>query len=45
MMLTSFTAVGGKDEDLPLLMKEIKEYHNGKPFEIHGILMTAGKGC
>ena len=28
---------GGKDEDLPLLMKEIKEYHNGKPFEIHGI--------
>ena len=28
---------GGKDEDLPKLFAEIKEYHEGKPFEIHGI--------
>lgn len=28
---------GGKDEDLPLLMQEIKEYNGGQPFEIHGI--------
>ena len=28
---------GGRDEDLPKLMQEIKEYNGGKPFEIHGI--------
>ena len=28
---------GGKDEDLPLLMEELKEYHEGKPFRLHGI--------
>lgn len=28
---------GGRDEDLPKLFAEIKEYHSGKPFEIHGI--------
>ena len=28
---------GGKDEDLPLLMEELKEYHGGKPFRLHGV--------
>ncbi len=28
---------GGKDEDLPLLMQELKEANQGRPFEMHGI--------
>ena len=28
---------GGSDEDLPKLMEELKEYHGGKPFRLHGI--------
>lgn len=28
---------GGRDEDLPLLMQELKEANNGQPFEMHGI--------
>ena len=28
---------GGKDEDIPLLIEELKEYHGGKPFRLHGI--------
>ena len=28
---------GGRDEDLPRLMQELKEEHQGKPFEMHGI--------
>lgn len=28
---------GGRDEDLPRLMQELKEEHRGKPFEMHGI--------
>lgn len=28
---------GGRDEDLPLLMQELKEEHGGAPFEMHGI--------
>ena len=28
---------GGRDEDLPLLMQELREEHGGQPFEMHGI--------
>lgn len=28
---------GGRDEDLPLLMQELKEVNQGRPFEMHGI--------
>lgn len=28
---------GGRDEDLPQLFVKMKEYHEGKPFAIHGI--------
>lgn len=28
---------GGRDEDLPRLMQELEEAHDGKPFELHGI--------
>lgn len=28
---------GGRDEDLPLLIEELKKEHKGSPFEMHGI--------
>ena len=28
---------GGRDEDLPLVLDELREYHEGHTFEIHGI--------
>jgi len=28
---------GGRDEDLPRLLDELREYHNGSRFEFHGI--------